>query len=64
MAKRKPRTHICSNCFDECLEKEMYVVEKFVNQLNNNHGYYDTVYCKKCTKKATNYVNIISKPTE
>jgi len=64
MAKRKPRTHICSNCFNEYLEKEMYVVEKFVNRTDDKHGCYNTVYCKKCTKKATNYINIISKPVK
>lgn len=60
MAKRKPRTYICSNCIKEFLEAEMYVVEKFVNQINEKYGYYDTFYCKKCIKSVNNYVGIIS----
>jgi len=63
MAKRKPRTYICSGCHNEFLEKELYTIEKFVNRANpKRHGSIYKVYCKKCVKNTDQFYRIHEKP--
>lgn len=64
MAKRKPRVSICSGCIEEFPEKEMYLVERYVNRVNPDpKNIYYTPYCKKCIKDRDSYYKINQHPT-
>jgi len=63
MAKRQPRTLICSGCIEEFPEKELYIVERFVNKTTPDpKNKYYTPYCKKCIKNTGDYYQIHSHP--
>jgi hypothetical protein len=63
MAKRQPRTSVCSGCLEEFLDKEMYMVEKYMNRSNPNpKNTYYTPYCKKCIKDSNSYYRVHQEP--
>lgn len=59
---RAPRITVCSNCLEDFVHNEMYTVGKPMMPGSDEVGYY-TMFCKKCTKKATDsYIRIIEEP--
>ena len=63
MAKRQPRTTVCSGCLDVFLDKELYTVSKFMNRSDPDpKNVYYSPYCKKCIKETDNYHEIKLEP--
>ena len=63
MAKRMPRTQICSGCHLDKLETDMYTVEKFTDPTNpKKYGSFYKLYCKKCIKDTSQFYRIHEMP--
>ena len=63
MAKRQPRTTVCSGCLNEFLDKELYTVSKFINRSNPDpKNVYYSPCCKKCVKRTDSYHEIKLEP--